>query len=151
MLKSGWNMKKIFCCPALDLSHCLSLWKTVLIVSSRAFWLSTPTFSLSTPVDNSEATWKKATKCNKSACAFVWHSVLSSRQFHLAIIYTEVHSGPGLISFMQNPLRASMINLSFYHYPLWASIPNSFCLLSYKCKICFSLVQQSHMFLFTIL
>ena len=64
-LKSGWNMKKIFCCPALELFHCLPLWKTVLFVSSRAFSLSTPTFLLSTPVDNSEATWKKATKCNK--------------------------------------------------------------------------------------
>ena len=57
-LKSGWKMKKIFCCPALELFHCLPLWKTVLFVSSRAF-------SLSTPVENSEATWKKATKCNK--------------------------------------------------------------------------------------
>ena len=37
-------------------------WKTVLVVSSRAFSLSTPTFSLSTPVENSEATWKKAKK-----------------------------------------------------------------------------------------
>ena len=36
----------------------IALWKTVLFVSSRAF-------SLSTPVGNSEATWKKATKCNK--------------------------------------------------------------------------------------
>ena len=57
-----WNQaeiwKKIFCCPALELFHCLPLWKTVLFVSSRAF-------SLSTPVENSEATWKKATKCNK--------------------------------------------------------------------------------------
>ena len=44
--------------PALELFHCLPLWKTVLFVSSRAF-------SLSTPVENSEATWKKATKCNK--------------------------------------------------------------------------------------
>ena len=58
-------MKKIFRCPALELFHCLPLWKTVLFVSSRAFSLSTPTFSLSTPVENSEATWKKATKCNK--------------------------------------------------------------------------------------
>ena len=65
ILKSGWNMKKLFCCPALELFHCLPLWKTVLFVSSRAFSLSTPTFLLSTPVDNSEATWKKATKCNK--------------------------------------------------------------------------------------
>ena len=54
-----------FCCPALELFHCLPLWKTVLFVSSRAFLLSTPTFLLSTPVENSEATWKKATKCNK--------------------------------------------------------------------------------------
>ena len=58
-------MKKIFCCPALELFCCLPLWKTVLFVSSRAFSLSTPTFLLSTPVENSEATWKKATKCNK--------------------------------------------------------------------------------------
>ena len=58
-------MKKLFCCPALELFHCLPLWKTVLFVSSRAFLLSTPTFLLSTPVENSEATWKKATKCNK--------------------------------------------------------------------------------------
>ena len=60
-------MKKIFSCPALELFCCLPLWKTVLFVSSRAFSLSTPTFLLSTPVDNREATWKKATKCNKQA------------------------------------------------------------------------------------
>ena len=32
MLKSGWNMKKIFCCPAIELFHCLRLplWKTVI-------------------------------------------------------------------------------------------------------------------------
>ena len=66
--KSGWSMKKTFCCPALELFHCLPLWKTVLFVSSRAFSLSTPTFSLSTPVENSEATRKKATKCNKQNC-----------------------------------------------------------------------------------
>ena len=35
------NMKKIFCCPALELFHCL------------------PPLFLSTPVENSEATWKK--------------------------------------------------------------------------------------------
>ena len=56
-------MKKLFCCPALELFCCLPLWKTVLFVSSRAFSLSTPTFLLSTPVENSEATWKK---CNKN-------------------------------------------------------------------------------------
>ena len=59
ILKSGWNMKKIFFCPDLELFHCLPLWKTMLFVSSRAF-------SLSTPVNNSETTWKKATKCNKN-------------------------------------------------------------------------------------
>ena len=68
-------MKKLFCCPALELFHCLPhrglkldlpLWKTVLFVSSRAFLSSTPTFLFSTPMENSEATWKKATKCNKN-------------------------------------------------------------------------------------
>ena len=59
-------MKKLFCCPALELFHCLPLWKTVLFVSSRALLLSTPTFLLSTLYKNSEATWKKATKCNKA-------------------------------------------------------------------------------------
>jgi len=76
LLKSGWNMKKIFCCPALELFHCLPLWKTELFVSSRAFLLSTPTFLLSTPVDNSEATWKKATKCNKHIYHWQSHNAL---------------------------------------------------------------------------
>ena len=39
--------------------------KKNLMSSCRAFSLSTPTSSLSTPVNNSEFTWKKATKCNK--------------------------------------------------------------------------------------
>ena len=39
--------------------------KNILLSISRAFSLSTPSFSLSTPVENSEAKWKKATKCNK--------------------------------------------------------------------------------------
>ena len=43
-----------------DISIYLPLRKTVLFVSSRAF-------SLSTPVDKSEATWKKATKCYKDS------------------------------------------------------------------------------------
>ena len=34
-------MKKIFCCPTLELFHCLPQWKTVLFVCSRAFSLST--------------------------------------------------------------------------------------------------------------
>ena len=59
-------MKKMFCCPALELLHCLPLWKKVLFVSSKAFSLTTPTFSLSTPVDNSEATWKKSYKMQQN-------------------------------------------------------------------------------------
>ena len=46
--------------------------KIILLSSSRAFLLSTlifllsaSTFQFSTPMDNSEATWNKATKCNK--------------------------------------------------------------------------------------
>ena len=69
-------MKKLFCCPALELFCCLPLWKTVLFVSSRAFSLSTPTFLLSTPAENSEATWKKATKCNKINYISILFSVL---------------------------------------------------------------------------
>ena len=49
--------------PALQLFHCQPLWKTVLFVSSRTLSFSTHC------VDNSEATWKKATKCNKNT---VW-------------------------------------------------------------------------------
>ena len=37
-LKSGWNLKKLFCFPALELFGCLPLWKTVPFVSSRAFY-----------------------------------------------------------------------------------------------------------------
>ena len=49
ILKSGKNMQK-----------------NILLSSFRAFSLSTPRFHcLSTPVDKCEATWKKATKCNK--------------------------------------------------------------------------------------
>ena len=43
----------------------------MLFVSSRAFSLSTQTFLLSTPSENSEATWKKATKCNKLVCKYI--------------------------------------------------------------------------------
>ena len=57
-------MKKLFCFPALELFRCLPLWKTALFVSSRAFLLSTPTFLLFAPMDNSEATRKKTTKCS---------------------------------------------------------------------------------------
>ena len=48
-----------------DIKISLKYEKIPLLFSCRAFSLSTPTFSLSTPVDNGEATWKKAKKCNK--------------------------------------------------------------------------------------
>ena len=47
ILKSGWNLKKLFCCPALELFHCL------------------PPVFVVYPCENNEATWKKAKKCNK--------------------------------------------------------------------------------------
>ena len=53
----GQNMKKLFCCPALELFCCLPHWKTVLLSSSRAF-------KMSNPMENT--TWKKSTKCNKN-------------------------------------------------------------------------------------
>ena len=59
----------------------------MLFVSSRAFSLSTPTFLLSTPVENSDATWKKATKCNKSTMFIVldiynvWHSMTAENMY----------------------------------------------------------------------
>ena len=42
----------------------------VLLSSSRAFSLSTKTFSLSTSINNSKPTQKKATKCKKYLCTF---------------------------------------------------------------------------------
>ena len=42
-----------------------------ILLSSRPFSLSTPTFLFSTPVENSEATWKKATKYNKIILALL--------------------------------------------------------------------------------
>ena len=79
-------MGKIRSGPSKDMSallHCLPLWKTVLSVSSRAFLLSTPTFS--TPVENNEATWKKATKWYENSnvtplCSLVMFSRYGKRQ-----------------------------------------------------------------------
>ena len=61
--------KRLFCCIfgwCFYIEFRLKYEKVILLSSSRAFSLSTPTFSLSTPVENSEATWKRATKCNKT-------------------------------------------------------------------------------------
>ena len=83
-------MKKLFCFPALELFHCLPLWKTVLFVSSRAFLLSTPPFLFSTPVEESEATWKKATKCNKTIChSFFRTCPKTLTQLELAAMQSE--------------------------------------------------------------
>jgi hypothetical protein len=78
-------MIKIFCCPALELFHYLPLWKTVLFVSSRAFLLSTPTFSLSTPVDSSEATWKKLQNAKKDLYIYI--------EFYLNLSHKIIVSG----------------------------------------------------------
>ena len=77
-------MKKKFCCPALDLFHCLPQWKTELFVSSRAFSLSTPTFLLSTSVENSEATWKKPTKI---ITLFYTNSILENKNYRLGKLF----------------------------------------------------------------
>ena len=87
-------MKKLFCFPALELFCCLPLWKTVLFVSSRAFLLSIPTFLLSTPVENSEATRKKLQNATNSKeywkerifCVFSY-----SQHMHI-YMYMHVHT-----------------------------------------------------------
>ena len=57
--------------------------KIILLSSSRAFLLSTPTFLLFAPMDNSEATYpEKTTKCNNLICYAMiyknsWYVLLS--------------------------------------------------------------------------
>ena len=53
-----------------------------LLSSSRAFSLSTSSFLFSTPVENSEATWKKATKWNKE----LFHYQIKVKNFFFAIL-----------------------------------------------------------------
>ena len=65
-------MKKLYCCLALEFFCCLPLWKTVLFSSSRVFQLSTPTFQLSTPIENSEASWKKASNGLTTQIEFIF-------------------------------------------------------------------------------
>ena len=61
----------------------------MLFVSSRAFSLSIPTFLLSIPVENSEATWKKATKCNK--CIYAINKCESELYFYANHSAMRVH------------------------------------------------------------
>ena len=62
---------RIFCC-IFGWYFCVKIRlkgkKIILLSSSRAFSLSTPTFLFSTPV----ATWKKGTKCNKIDLLIYW-------------------------------------------------------------------------------
>ena len=59
ILKSGWNMKNLFCCPALELFHCLPplfsclpLWTTVRLHGkklqnvTKSFWMSERSWSV---------------------------------------------------------------------------------------------------------
>ena len=112
-IKIKLQYEKKICCPALELFHCLPLWKTVLFVSSRAFSLSTPTFSLSIPVDNSEATRKKATKCNK---------------FYLL---QNASSTASSISSSSNPDVMSRKNESITWFKRFVRLNKSICCISY--------------------
>jgi hypothetical protein len=88
-------------------------------VSSRAFSLSTPTFLLSAPVENSEATWKKATKCNKQIDTFSkQHSstIISLHQNQDKSIKHVVKMENG----MGSPLAAKKLNVG--KYPGWPMV-----------------------------
>ena len=65
--------EKTFGYPALELFHCLPISKSAVC----QLHCLTPLFLLATSVENSEATWEKATKCNK-VCT-VWGLSLTSR------------------------------------------------------------------------
>ena len=57
VLKWGQIIKKLLCCPALELFCCLPP-----LVLTPTFLLSAPTFQFSTPMDNSKANRKKSYK-----------------------------------------------------------------------------------------
>ena len=59
--------------------------KIILLSSSRALSLSTPTFSLSTPVDSSEATWKKLQNAKKDLYIYI--------EFYLNLSHKIIVSG----------------------------------------------------------
>ena len=79
--------EKTFGYPALELFHCLPISKSAVC----QLHCLTPLFLLATSVENSEATWEKATKCNK----LVHHR--TSNFDHQSLIrfplkYTNVHA-----------------------------------------------------------
>ena len=90
---------------ALELFHCLPL-----------------LFLLSTPVDNSEATWKKATKCNKSITWPYWnagfHLNNSAQKKHRKRILIgklqDVERGMGMGRFGHHLMAAKRACRSFY-------------------------------------
>ena len=111
-IKIRLKMKKIFYCPALELFCCLPLWKTVLFVSSGAF-------SLSTSMDNSEATWKKATKCNKLRC--FRHNMLTDWVWGMEWTWKKLRKQEALVptSTLLFHQQANTITL-----PQWSDIDN---------------------------
>ena len=81
--------------------------RNILLSSSRAFSLSTPAFLLSTPVENSLATWKKATKCNK----WLWTIAMLATNHYL------IHRIIILIGHPVNTLWFAINTLEFFESP----------------------------------
>ena len=80
-------MKKIFCCPALKLFHCLPLWKTVLFVSTRAFSLSTPLFHCPPMWKTMRLHGKKLQNATNNFSLFWLHSFFVLLAFFLCLLY----------------------------------------------------------------
>ena len=108
-------MKRLFCCPALELFHCLPLWKTVLFVCSSAFSLSIPTFSLSIPVDNSEATWNRNYKMQQKI-----HFIKAMASLLTDVVRGCEASDPKLLCIVRKkiPRDSSRENAIIYHKSL---------------------------------
>ena len=129
-----WN--RMFCC--ILYWNQAEIWKKYLLSSSRAISLSTPTFSLSTPVD-SEATWKKATKCNKYiyctkkyCSAWTWSSITLStiitsavKLCPVGISTTQLKYSPGcltsghIISTGSESVKVIFHETHFFFFPEW--------------------------------
>ena len=68
-LRSGWNMKQLFCCPALELFHCLHLWKTVRLHGKK---LQNATNYISVWTSKEEIKYTKAKKIAKSLLSYIY-------------------------------------------------------------------------------